>query len=296
MYDFSQLCGIIPPLLTQFTDNDQVDHRAIERHVDFLVQKGVDALFVCGSNAEFMTLSIEERQNLSETVYQTVNHRIPLIVHITASSLSETLQLASHAAKLGVEAISLMPPWYYAYDENEIFSWINSVIHSVPDTPILLYNIPQCNGNDLKPEWIAKWREIHPNIIGVKNSQEDVARIVTYTQWSNFNFLVGSDQLYLYTLMNGGRGAVSGLANILPEPYTRLRDAYRQGDFAAALQIQQKINVFSQRLHGADFSYLKAGLELRQLGSRQCRAPRKTLDDATVSSWSKIWAETEPLR
>lgn len=295
MYDFRNLCGVIPPLLTQFTEQNEIDTVAIERHVAFLLDKGVDGLFVCGTNGEFITLSVQERQRLLECVTGQVRGRIPLIVHVTAPTLHDTLQLARHAVELGVEGIAVMPPWYYTFQEQDIFRWIGHVAQTFPDVSMLVYNIPQCNGQDVLPEWIDRWREVYPNIVGIKNSQEDASRAVMYSQKQDFNFLIGSDHLYLYTLMNGGRGAVSGLANFLPEPYVQLRDAFRRGDLTTALQMQHQIDEYTELLHGARIPYLKAGIEMRELGSRRCRAPHASLSVAAWEKWAQTWHQTVRL-
>ena len=122
------LKGIIPALLTPFTDDNRVNHPVLRELVRLNLEKGVCAFYVGGSTAETFLLSAAERKAVLETVIDETAGRCGVIAHVGAISQDTAIDLAAHAAKAGADAISAIPPFYYPFTFQEIKSYYYGIV------------------------------------------------------------------------------------------------------------------------------------------------------------------------
>ncbi|MFS0725513.1 dihydrodipicolinate synthase family protein [Paenibacillus sp. 1P07SE] len=273
----SDMEGIIVPLFTQFTEQDEVDLAAMEAHTEYLIGAGVDAVFVGGSAAEFIALDTEERETAAERIIRKVGDRLPVLVHVTAANLRDSLRLTDHAAALGADALVAVSPWFWKHDDESLAAFFGTIAERAGGTPLYLYHMPH-TGNDLHPRLVEELVRRHPNIVGLKNSQDDMQRTMAYAAMPQTAFFTGSDLTALYALSHGADGIISGLINVVPELFVSMKRSLSAGDAAAALALQLQLHQYA-RLFAGDMRRLKAGGEALGLGSRRCRAPLGTLTD-----------------
>ena len=142
----------------------------------------------------------EERELVAETVFRRAAGRVTVYIHVGAMTLKETVRLARHAEKLGVDGIGVVTPGFFGIKDKAMIRYYQQVSASVsPDFPIYLYAIPQCAANDLQPEVVAELIKTCPNIIGIKYSYADMIRLKNYLNLNdgNFSVLFGPDRLFL---------------------------------------------------------------------------------------------------
>ena len=161
--------GVITAMTTPFDEHDQVDVKALEEQVEFLIQKGVNCLYPCGTTGEMFNMTPEERELVAETVLKAAAGRVDVFIHVGAMTLKETIRLAQHAEKIGVDGIGVVTPGFFGIKDKAMIRYYQQVSASVSkDFPIYLYAIPQCATNDLKPELVAELLKTCPNIVGIK--------------------------------------------------------------------------------------------------------------------------------
>ncbi|TVY03316.1 dihydrodipicolinate synthase family protein [Cohnella terricola] len=273
-----QLSGIVVPIFTQFDVQGGIDLEAMEAHMEALIGAGVDAIFVGGSAGEFIALDVEERERITERLMKATAGRVPFLVHITASNLRDSLRLADHGRALGVDALVAVSPWFWKHDDESLASFFGAIAQRAEDTPVYLYNMPH-TGNDLNPALVQRLVREHDNIVGLKNSQDDMMRTLTYSAMPDTTFFTGSDTTALYALSHGADGIISGLINLLPGTFVALKRAVSSGDISTALRCQIELHKYAQ-LFAGDIRKMKAGAEIAGYGSRRCREPLGTLSDA----------------
>jgi dihydrodipicolinate synthase/N-acetylneuraminate lyase len=273
-----KLNGIVVPIFTQFTEQGEIDLNAMEAHMEALIQTGVDAIFVGGSAGEFIALDLEERERITERLMKATAGRVPFLVHVTASNLRDSLRLVDHSRALGVDALVAVSPWFWKHDDESLANFFGAIAARAKDTPVYLYNMPH-TGNDLKPELVQRLVREHDNIVGLKNSQDDMIRTLTYSAMPDTIFFTGSDITALYALSHGTDGIISGMINIVPKKFVTLKQAVGNGDHATALQCQLDLHKYAQ-LFAGDIRKMKAGAEIVGFGSRRCREPLGTLSDS----------------
>jgi len=272
--------GVICPLVTPFDERDRIDYQAAGELVEFLIGHGIHGLMVGGTTSEGMLLRTEERKALTEFVIKQVGGRIPVIAHTGCISTAETIELTLHAAQAGATAASMILPYFFTLDDDSLFLHFASVARAVSDFPLFIYTFPGNAKNDLSAELLKRLRDETPNIIGVKSSNPLLIRFQEYLNVGGDGFLAfnGVDGLMLPSLAMGASGQISGNANVFPEVFCDLYDAFRAGDLKRARSQQALIDrirlVLKDGLHPAHF---KAALALRGVPAGRVRAPMREL-------------------
>ena len=102
--------GIFIPLITPFHDDGEVDFEALSEVTEFMIERGVNGLFVLGSTGMGPVMTTEQRIAAAEFVVKQVRRRLPVIMHVGTADVQTTVALAKHADGLGVDAVAAYPP------------------------------------------------------------------------------------------------------------------------------------------------------------------------------------------
>lgn len=238
-----RLRGILPALVTPMFGDETINKRAIKQQVDRVIDAGVHGIYCLGTNGEFYALSIKEKMEIMESVVESVDGRVPVVANTGGITTSETITLTHSASKVGVDAISLISPYFIPVTQRELFQHVSQIAYST-DLPVILYNIPMRTGCSYEREVLLELAKI-PNIIGIKDSSGDFNNTVLYIDETEDDFHVfsGNDSLILWTLQAGGVGGVSGIANIFPRTIVQIYTLWERGDFQEALEVQNSIRM-----------------------------------------------------
>jgi 4-hydroxy-tetrahydrodipicolinate synthase len=251
------LGGVIPALVTFFTDDGELDIEALRAQVTRLLDAGVHGLLVCGTTGEGGTMTVSEKRRVSSVVIETVGNRVPVIAGViqpdTVNALREARELAAH----GADYLAVVSPYYGRVTDAEMIAHFTALAEEAP-RPILLYDIPGNTGNPVTdPVYQALLP--HPNVCGVKDSSGDFSSFSRRVlEWSShgaaafspddrgISWIQGNDTLNAPAMFVGAAGFVTGLGNIIPEPFVELYTAAARGDTARMLEMQRIAN----SLHG----------------------------------------------
>lgn len=75
-----KLKGIVPPMITPFNQDGELDSRNFEGLLQFLKDK-VDGLYICGSYGSGPLMSVAERKKVAEIAVKVIGGKIPIICH-----------------------------------------------------------------------------------------------------------------------------------------------------------------------------------------------------------------------
>ncbi len=270
------LHGVIVPLVTPFDDNNQIDYTALRQVVDFVIGKGVHAVMVGGTTGEGMLLSLDERKLALETVVEQVAQRVPVIAHTGCIDTGSTVELSKHAQQTGATVVSAITPYFFTFNDEQLYRHFLTVAETVPDLPMLLYVFPGNAKNDISPALLARLLRAAPNIVGIKSSNDDLVRFQEYVEVGGDGFTpcFGVDELMLSGLVLGGKAQISGNSNSLPEPFIQLYHAFQVGDLKQAQELQRVVNtVVNIHQGGRTTAYFKATLAMRGVGAGRVRPP-----------------------
>jgi len=293
--DSVRLSGIIPPLLTPFKENGDVDIDRIPLLVGFL-KPYVQGFFVCGTYGSGVLMNVEERKRVFEAVSECVDDSYQLIAHVGTSNLRDTLDLAAHAAQHRTLAVSAVPPYYFHHDEETLFEFFRDLINSTT-VPVYLYDNPGASGNPVLPELINRLAKVGLN--GIKDSTFDIGNtymVMRKVQKQDFDVVIGSESLFLPAFMMGTRACISGLANVLPELMNKLYEAALSNNLVLAKDLQMKVLKMWDVLHfGPSTPTAYAMLQIRGVGAGLPRRPMLPLAKEIYRKVETAMCETESL-
>ena len=232
----SRASGIIPAMVTPFKDNHP-NEKGIERLVEHISKGGVDGLFILGTAGLWALQSMEERKLVAECTVTTTGKRMYKIVHVGGLVLKDVISLAKHAESVGADAVAVITPFYHHLTEEELINYYREISESV-SIPIVLYNIPQFTGYNLKPTTLARLVENVPSIGGIKDSGMSMSQLMEAHYISILN---GVDTFILHSVATGLAGSVVALANITPKLLKELERKAREGKMEEAREMQRRV-------------------------------------------------------
>ena len=171
------LHGIFPPITTPFYPDGRVYLKKLEHNVERYSKTPVAGIVVLGSTGEAIALSDDERREILKTGVEACAPQKVLIAGTGAESALETLRLTEYAADLGYDAALVRTPFFYKpqLKPANILTFYRTVADRSP-IPVLIYSVPVFTGYDMPPELVIELAN-HPNVIGIKESGGDAAKI-----------------------------------------------------------------------------------------------------------------------
>ncbi len=285
-----KLCGILPALLTAFTDSG-VDTAKVAKLSTRLADAGVHGLYFGGSSGEMILMTEDERKTLLETVMEAVGDRITVIAHVGTTSTAGSLALARHAEKAGAHAISSVTPLYYKYGFREVKHYYERLAAET-SLPVIIYNIPALTGSTLSTAQLSEILSI-PNVGGMKFTASDFFQLERIrAAFPDKVFYNGSDEMLLSGLAAGADGGIGSTYNVQPKRILAVYNAYLRGDMKTALAEQAKANeLISAVLRWGVLPSCKMLLKLNGLDCGICREPFLPLEDEAVAELAALDAE-----
>lgn len=273
--------GIYPPLPTFFDAQDELDLATFRRHIQYLSETGIAGYVVMGSNGEAVHLTSDERTLLTETARTSVDENVPILAGCGEQSTRATAANCHLAARAGANFALVLPPFYFKgrMDSQALLSHYHSVADSSP-LPIVIYNMPaNTAGIDLDAALISTLAQ-HPNIVGVKDSAGNMAKLAQIVDKApaHFRVFAGSAGYLLPALSVGAVGAVAALANIFPREVCQLQALFTAGRLEEARRLQARL-VPANTAVTATYNVpgLKAALELTLGYGGRPRSPLQPL-------------------
>ena len=273
--------GSLPALVTPFK-NGELDLVTLKKLVDWHIAEGSHGIVPVGTTGESPTLSHAEHQKVIEEVVAAVAGRVPVIAGAGSNNTVEGISLMRHAEKVGADAALVVTPYYNKPTQAGLIAHYTA-LHDCCQLPIVIYNIPGRSVIDMTPETMGTLAKL-PRIIGVKDATGKIERVSQQRAACGPDFiqLSGEDATALGFNAHGGVGCISVTANVAPRLCAEFQDATLRGDYAKALEYQDKL----MPLHEAIFLEpglvgAKYALSVLGLCSEEVRLPLVGLTDGT---------------
>lgn len=274
--------GSIPALITPF-ENGLFAESTFRKMVSWQIEQGSKGLVPCGTTGESPTLDHPEHQRVIEVCIDEAEGRVPVIAGTGSNSTAEAIDLTRHAENAGADAALIVTPYYNKPSQEGMFQHFKAIC-DVTDIPIIIYNIPGRSVVDMTVDTMKRCFNELSNIVGVKDATGNLARVPLQRVACGNDFiqLSGEDQTALAFNAHGGHGCISVTANIAPKLLANFQTATLNGDFAKALEIQDKLTA----LHDVMFiepspGPVKYAAKLLGLCSDEMRLPMTPITEAT---------------
>lgn len=276
--------GSMPALVTPFS-NGELDLDALKRLVEWQIAEGSNALVPVGTTGESPTLTHEEHETVIAEVVNAAAGRVPVIAGAGSNNTVEMIRFVEFAEKVGADAALVVTPYYNKPTQRGMVQHFTAA-HDCAGIPIIIYNIPGRSVVDMTPATMGALAKL-PRIVGVKDATGDLARVSQQRASCGADFiqLSGEDATALGFNAHGGVGCISVTANVAPKLCAEFQAATLAGDFAKALEYQDKL----MPLHEAIFiepglAGAKYGLSKLGMCSEEVRSPLTTLEDSTKAA------------
>ncbi len=271
-----KLYGVVPPMITPFTEGGELDIPGLEALVDYLASE-VDGLFICGSYGSGPLMSVEERKIVAETTLRRAAGKIPVVVHTGAASSRDAAELSAHAASRGAAAVSAVGPYYYHHNADGVLAFYRAMLAAVPrGFPVYVYHNPRFSGYEIDLGAMKKLAD--EGARGVKDATFDIMKFALYQRElgeTGFDVVLGTESMWLSARALGAEAYIPGLANAFPEICVAMHRQGMAGDFEACRRTQFAVNRLRDVMYLARSTQLAvyAMLEIRGILKAFPRSP-----------------------
>jgi len=233
--------GSLVALITPMRQDASLDEDAYARFIDWQIAQGTEGIVPVGTTGESPTLSHEEHRRAVEIAVQVAAKRVPVIAGAGSNSTAEAIGLAQHAARVGADGVMVVTPYYNKPSQDGLVLHYTAIADAT-ELPLIIYNIPSRSVIDMTPETMGRLAQ-HQRIVGVKDATANLSRPLQTRRSCGAGFiqLSGEDHTVLSFLAAGGHGCISVTANIAPKLVAQLHAAWRAGDMAEAIAMQDRL-------------------------------------------------------
>jgi N-acetylneuraminate lyase len=308
------ITGIVAPTFSPLDASGKLDVSLIPGHAEFLNASGVRWIFSAGSTGESVDLTVAERKSLAQAwVDIAPTYNMSVIVHVGTDSVIDAQDMASHAEKIGAQAIAAMPPTYIRPSSMDaLLQTMGSIADAAPTTPFYYYHIPAKTGVDFLMSDFVQLADHQINSFrGIKFTHyalDDFQLAMDYVfqtgpSWrlgQNVNMLFGRDQFLLSAVAYGCHGAVGTTYNFNAHLQRFVLDANFSGDYETArtamkatAEFIKSVIVLESQINGAYIWKMIAKAVGLKVGPARLPyiAPTKTSTDA-VRNFLTDWCGT----
>lgn len=236
--NFMKLTKLIAANYTPFHEDGSLNLDLIGPMTNHSIDRGVSGFYACGSTGEGESLTTEERKSVAAAVVAAADKRVPVVIQAGHNSVDTACELARHAAEVGADAISTLPPTYFKPATLELLmDYIAKVAGSAPDLPYYFYHIPRMSGVAFDTVELLKLaKERVPNFAGIKFSDFFLAEFMACQEFDDgrYDILFGSDEMLLGALATGAKGAVGSCYGFAAPLWLKIIDAFDAGNIEEA--------------------------------------------------------------
>lgn len=267
----SKYRGVVVPMVTPVTENQQLDTAAVERIIEFFAANGVAPLLM-GTTGEGNSVSAADGLLMVSTAVKAAKGRILIYAGLTGNCFAEQLRQAEAYTKAGADVIVATLPSYYALTEEQMYGYYKMLADNITG-PLMLYNILATTHMTI-PVDVVKRLADHPNIVGLKDSERDLERMKQCIAFSkerdDFAYFCGWAAQSAFSLSIGGDGIVPSTGNYVPDMFRSLYEAALCGDMATANRLQEETDGIAKiyqagRTLGQSLAALKAMMQTKGL-------------------------------
>ena len=234
--------GVMPALYTPITDDNELKVDETRALLEKELAAGVHGFYLCGATGEGPLLPEKTRMRMAEVAREQVGRRTALIDHVGACDVKSAIRLARHAEEVGMDAISSVPPTFFVnYDEDAVFRYYRQLSESC-NLPLLVYANAMFRQGDIV-KFIDRVMQL-PTVIGLKFTRYNYyeMRRIVELNGGDINVINGPDEMLICGLTMGADGGIGSTYNMMGPAFVKLYNAFTEGRFEDARQLQFRIN------------------------------------------------------
>lgn len=270
------LDGLLLPITTPFTNDEVPDLSGLAANIRKWTDAGVDGFVILGSTGERVNLDESEYTQVIEAMRAAVSETLTFIVGAGQQSTRGTINEIKRAAGAGAEAVLVITPSFYksAITQDALVKHYRALADASA-VPVILYSMPDLTGIKIEPETAARLSE-HPNIIGMKDSSNDVAKFADTVNLvgEDFAMMIGNGTVFSDALRAGARGGILAVGCAVPDLCLEIYRAVHTGEFDRAAALQEKLTPLARAVTKTyGIGGLKTAMQMAGYAGGAVRAP-----------------------
>lgn len=282
--------GTFTALITPFKKDESFDEKTFRNLIEKQVESGVEGIVPCGTTGESSTLSSEEHLEIVRIAVDAAKGRVKVIAGTGSNCTREAVEMTKKAEKLGIDASLQISPYYNKPTQRGLYQHFEKIAESVPNLPIILYNVPGRTAKKIDPETIIELAKI-PNILGLKDATGSIsdAKIIFGKVSKDFTILSGDDSLTVDFCSVGGKGLISVASNLFPREIAEITRTANSGDLEKAREMLDKFQEFIKLcfVEGNPIG-IKTMMAMKNLCEEVFRLPLCSPSDATKEKMKEV--------
>ncbi|MFC9470368.1 4-hydroxy-tetrahydrodipicolinate synthase [Streptomyces coelicoflavus] len=282
------LCAMVTP----FTESGALDLDGARRLADRLVSGGCDGLVLSGTTGESPTTTDAEKAALVTAVREAVGDRAALVAGVGTADTRHTVELALAAEKAGADGLLVVAPYYSRPPQDALEAHFREVADA-SGLPVMLYDIPGRTGTRIEPDTMVRLAG-HPRIVAVKDCSYDLLGTQKVLSRTDLAYYTGCDEQVLALYALGATGYVSTVANVVPDLFRAVLDAFDAGDTGRAALLQRRAVPLVEAMMASGLPgtvTAKALLGALDLPAGPVRAPLRSADRETAAALLAAYGE-----
>ncbi|MCL8007459.1 4-hydroxy-tetrahydrodipicolinate synthase [Gelidibacter japonicus] len=269
-------------LITPFKSDLSIDHHALANIVNFNIDNGTEYLVICGTTAESVTLTKQEKKDVIATIKKANDGRLPLVLGIGGNNTAEIIEEIKTTDLSDLDAILSVSPYYTKPTQEGIYQHFKAISEASPK-PIILYNVPGRTSSNMLPATTLRLANDFKNIIAIKEAGNNVAQYLQLLKNKPDDFLIisGDDDLALGVVLAGGAGVISVLGQAVPKDFSNMIRLGLEGKAKEAYKLHFKLmDVTAQIFEENNPAGIKAVFEALGMAKDTVRLPLVVASDA----------------
>lgn len=232
--------GIGTALITPLNEQG-IDYNAFGKLIEWQIEKGVNALVVCGTTGEGSTLTDEEHRSAIDFCVKKTAGRVPVIAGTGSNDTAYAIELTKHACECGVDGVLVVTPYYNKATQKGLIAMFTAIADA-STVPVILYNVPSRTGCNIEPSTVAVLAD-HPNIVAIKEASGNISQIAEVIRLvgDKMDVYSGNDDQIVPIMALGGKGCISVLSNVLPSESVEICDKIFDGNIEGAAKLQLEL-------------------------------------------------------
>lgn len=272
----NKFSGIFAPVTTPFLMNEEVDYQALRLNLQAYLSSRLNGLLILGSNAEYKSLSEEEKIKILKLASQVISGRKAMIVGLMYDSIYLAKQFINKISSLHIDCLLVQPPFYFKskLTDDDYYEYYR-ILSEISPFPIIVYNSPGFTGIDFSEQLINRISELS-QIAGIKDSSK------TEKQYSTkLAVLTGTINTLYEMLDRGAIGGIVSIANYIPELPVRICSEFSNTDKGQAKILQEIATKLNNAITGKNgVAGVKAAMDSVGLQGGNLRKPLNKLSPA----------------
>ncbi len=261
-----QIEGVYVANVTPFRDDVSltVDVDSYLAHVSWLDEMGVRGIVPFGTNGEGPSVAVQEKLRVLEALFAR-DLSVQVIPAVMQGNLPETLEMVEALNGYPVAAVLVLPPYYFKPASAEGLERFYEPVLASSRHPVIVYHIPKYAVP--VPEEVLTGLPVW----GVKDSggEPGYAEAVL---GAGKGVLIGTEDDLWQRLNTGAQGAISALANFIPEKILEMHERVKSGDEVEGKALSEDL----QKARAMTKEYASAAV-LKKLAEARHGAPMGTV-------------------